>query len=294
MSHAMHADGAGYTIADEERLDFDAVINKTAPLSEYVLYATPISGQETAEIINQMKDLFTGEAVGTATNALIGNIDTSLSKTNSNQFYLGPEAQKNIGNMNTIGEHISDLSNYSSQIDVVQITGLIDQYNSSLSELKHDARRSLLEQAATTFNNKKVEWVDPPITKTYSWKDYEAYAIQMPNDDPEFLAPTENEEYEFEEISFTSEKTDIIRDPDTNEVISYSTLYRRKWKIHKYKKINCNKGFKKIKSPWDPTFEEIEAQFDLVGCPVPYDRNHPQVQACAEKNWEWRNGHYYS
>ena len=102
MSHAMHADVAGSDIPAEERLDFDEVIGRTAPLTEYVLYAVSISKEDTSDIINQMKDLFTGEAVGTATNALIGNIDTSLSKTNSNQFYLGAEAQKNIGNMNAI------------------------------------------------------------------------------------------------------------------------------------------------------------------------------------------------
>lgn len=297
MSHAMHADAAGYDIPAEERLDFDEVIGRTAPLTEDVLYAAAISKEDTSSIINQMKDLFTGEAVGTATNALIGNIDTSLSKTNSNQFYLGAEAQKNIGNMNAIGENITALSNYSSQLDVAEIEGLIQSYNDNLLVLKQDARRCLLEQEANKFNEKKVEWDGFPKTKTYRTEN--GYGVDYggatsPENDTEFhgLIGTDNEVYEYEFVDGSSYNKEIT--DSEGYVVDYVLVGKNTYRIHKYKYIKCNFGTRIIKSPWDPSFEEIEAQFDLVGCPVPYDRTHPQVQSCPDGSW-WRSGgHYYS
>lgn len=300
MSHAMHADVAGYDIPAEERLDFDEVIGRTAPLTEYVLYAVSISKEDTSDIINQMKDLFTGEAVGNATNALIGNIDTSLSKTNSNQFYLGAEAQKNIGNMNAIGENITALSNYSSQLDVAEIEGLIQSYNDNLLVLKQDARRCLLEQAANEFNAKKEEWPDFPKTKTYRIEGGAGVGnngATSPENDTEFrgLIGNDNEVYEYEFVDGTGYWQDL-KDADGNVIPGEGYhVEKNTYRIHKYKYIKCNWGSRVIKSPWDPSFEEIEAQFDLVGCPVPYDRTHPQVLASAESNWGIRRkGHYYN
>jgi len=278
-------------IADNERLSIDSVINKTCGLSEYLLYATPINPEETAAIINNLQDLFKEGAISSTTSGLIQEIDPCLKKTDSTRFYKGEVAQQNINNMTTVGENINTLSSAVNEFDVTEITSLINQYNEALKDLKKDSRKKLLETAANEFNEKHEEWEPYPKTKTYRTNNGMQSYPSYPGEDSEFnycyAEDDHTEEYDYEAIDSGSSQKDI-KDSDGNVVQTineYSTTYR----VHKYKKIKYWDFFKIIQSPFDPSFKEIEAMFDKVGCEVPYDRNNPEIQADKNtgNNWGW-------
>lgn len=276
-------------IPEGERLDIDKVINEEVELGENILYATPISAEETAKAISTLQGLFTENSDAAKTQTLIENINTSLAKTNSTQFYTGTTAKQNINNMIDIKDNIGRLTNYTNQLVVEEITNIINQYNEHLKNLKKNSRRELLEKTADNFNKENHEWDGFPKTKVYEIMDGVAVngGATAPANDPEFeyFTGDQNTRYEYELIDSTS-KDNEIKD-DTGYVASVTTTYTNKYKVHKYKQIKCTNYLSCIQSPWDPTFEEIEAQFEKVGCPLPYNKNNPEIKNDPTKNDSW-------
>lgn len=282
---------ANDSIPAGERLDMKDVIAETVDLGENILYATPISAEETASILNQMKEVFAEGATAKTTQTLIDNLDTNLKSTNSNQFYNGDVAQQNINNMKNLKDDIGHLSNYTESIVVEEITNRITEYNEHLKNLKKNSRRELLEKAAAKFNEENHEWDGFPKKKAYKMRDGYSYdgGPTHPSYDPEFDYTTGDDNTEYVVLvdeSNCSSKEEKICDPQGN-VVQVSYISITGYIIHKYKRIKCTNFLSFIQSPWDPKFEDIEAQFDKVGCKVPYDRNNPEIKNDQTKNNSW-------
>ena len=256
-------------VAEDQMLDIDDVINETCPLTEYTLYATEIS-KSNIGTINSLKEIFSGEGtLPSQTTTMLDEVDPTLSKTNSQRFYSGQTAQNQINNVSDASGNLQGLKSSVENIDVDEISAVIDSYNEHLSNLKRDSRKKLLETAADAFNAKKVEWDGFPKTKTYT-TDGDTYGVgPMYDDNFNYCCETDTEIYEYE-VTNTSSTHEDIKD-DSGMVMSTTYHSSVTYKIHKYKRIKYWNYFKIINSPWDPSFEEIEQLFNKVGEPLPYD-----------------------
>ncbi len=256
-------------VAEDQMLDIDDVINETCPLTEYTLYATEIS-KSNIGTINSLKEIFSGEGtLPSQTTTMLDEVDSTLSKTNSQRFYSGQTAQNQINNVSEASGNLQGLKSSVDNINVDAISAAIDSYNDHLSNLKRDSRKKLLETAADAFNAKKVEWEGFPKTKTYT-TDGDTYGVgPMYDDNFNYCCETDTEIYEYEVTNTNSTREDIK--DDSGMVMSTTYHNSVTYKIHKYKRIKYWNFFKIINSPLDPTFEEIEQLFNKVGEPLPYD-----------------------
>ncbi len=276
---AVHADagGSGKGIENDipvgEELDFDEVINETVSLKKEILYAKPIPAGPVSEAITAIQNLFGAESASTSVNTLIDKLDTYLASTNSDVFYSGEEAQKNIAKMKSIKETIETLAGYSGQIDLAYIEGEIAKYNEHLDNIKLNARRELLEQAAADFNAKNLLYPDYPKYQTCKFA--RGYGSKP------YFNNTDTARYTVTEVSSETKTT------------TGGTYTEVKYEIMKYKQITCTNGIKCLQTWWDPTFEEIEAQFATVGEPLPYEKKYLQLGEGYKDNntWGW-NGEY--
>ncbi len=274
-----------------ERLDIDDVLSGAydGVADANILYAVPIDIEQTINSITQMQDTF--DSYGTQTTELIDNANDVLAKTNSQAFYTGTEAQQNITNITDIGTTISEAGALIKDLAAEEMSSLITQYNEKLIDIKKNVRRQLLEDAAAEFNSENKEWEGYPKTKKYKYRDgwVEGGGAESPMYDSEFnyLMPDDSDTERYDvEIIDSSSTEDPFKDAEGN-IVQMSYIEIRTYKVHKYKQITCTNGFKSIQSPWDPTFAEIEAQFDKVGCKVPYDRNNEQIANDQTKNNKW-------
>lgn len=270
-------------VAEDQMLDIDDVINETCPLTEYTLYATEIS-KSNIGTINSLKEIFSGEGtLPSQTTTMLDEVDPTLSKTNSQRFYSGQTAQNQINNVSDASGNLQGLKSSVENIDVDEISAVIDSYNEHLSNLKRDSRKKLLETAADAFNAKKVEWEGFPKTKTYTI-DGVTYGVgPMYDDNFNYCCETDTEIYEYE-VTNTSSTHEDIKD-DSGMVMSTTYHSSITYKIHKYKRIKYWNFFKIINSPLDPTFEEIEQLFNKVGEPLPYDPS--KINGDVGKANEW-------
>lgn len=270
-------------VAEDQMLDIDDVINETCPLTEYTLYATEIS-KSNIGTINSLKEIFSGEGtLPSQTTTMLDEVDPTLSKTNSQRFYSGQTAQNQINNVLDASGNLQGLKSSVENIDVDEISAVIDSYNEHLSNLKRDSRKKLIETAADAFNAKKVEWEGFPKTKTYTI-DGETYGVgPMYDDNFNYCCETDTEIYEYE-VTNTSSTHEDIKD-DSGMVMSTTYHSSVTYKIHKYKRIKYWNFFKIINSPLDPTFEEIEQLFNKVGEPLPYDPS--KINGDVGKANEW-------
>lgn len=270
-------------VAEDQMLDIDDVINETCPLTKYTLYATEIS-KSNIGTINSLKEIFSGEGtLPSQTTTMLDEVDPTLSKTNSQRFYSGQTAQNQINNVSDASGNLQGLKSSVENIDVDEISAVIDSYNEHLSNLKRDSRKKLLETAADAFNAKKVEWEGFPKTKTYTI-DGVTYGVgPMYDDNFNYCCETDTEIYEYE-VTNTSSTHEDIKD-DSGMVMSTTYHSSITYKIHKYKRIKYWNFFKIINSPLDPTFEEIEQLFNKVGEPLPYDPS--KINGDVGKANEW-------
>lgn len=271
------------TVAEDQMLDIDDVINETCPLTKYTLYATEIS-KSNIGTINSLKEIFSGEGtLPSQTTTMLDEVDPTLSKTNSQRFYSGQTAQNQINNVSDASGNLQGLKSSVENIDVDEISAVIDSYNEHLSNLKRDSRKKLIETAADAFNAKKVEWEGFPKTKTYTI-DGVTYGVgPMYDDNFNYCCETDTEIYEYE-VTNTSSTHEDIKD-DSGMVMSTTYHSSITYKIHKYKRIKYWNFFKIINSPLDPTFEEIEQLFNKVGEPLPYDPS--KINGDVGKANEW-------
>lgn len=272
-------------IADNEMLGIDSVISEDVALSKYVLYATPINEEETTGILNQLIAATTENQAITNTVGMINEIESTLSKTNSSQFYKGDIAQKNIGIMNEVGTDLNDILTSIGEFDISEIKRLVADYNSHLNNIKKNARRELLEKTAEDFNKENLEWEGYPKNKTYTNVDGMSIngGPRNPLEDSELNPKNDNEEFEVDGPISSTSNTKDFKD-DMGNIITQQTTYTNTYKIHKYKRIKCNFGLKHIQTWLDPTFEDIERQFEYVGCELPYDKEHPAIKNDGTKN----------
>lgn len=274
-----------------QQLDIDAVLNESVNRDRYLLYALPLDYEEAYRLITNMKNEFEANAPTSIVKTRIDKIDSTLSKTNSEQFYLGTEAKKNIDNIKYIGELIKGLTNNFNELDIKNLEETINKYNETLKKLKKEVRRELLETAAAKFNAELNEYDGFPKEKKYKFVNGKVV------DDDEAPNPTKATQPAYDSTfnclkddNMTKYKKENLetKNIDTDGNDGYEIIINN-YKIHKYKQITCTSGLEHIQSCWDPTFEEIEAQFRAVGCEIPYDTS---LVANDEKNnaWHWNQG----
>lgn len=241
--------------------------------SKEILYAGYIDSGAVTTAFNSLVDLGAEGGVCKSTSQLITDNDGLMSKTNSNKFYSGTEAQKQFGNMKVIGFKFDQISQYvNNSQELTTMESSIKQYNEKLTELKTDCRKKLLQNEADKFNAEKHEWEGFPKTKTYTYYSYDYSPVTCPEMDSEFdcCCGDNSEQYETEYIS---DSTQTIEEKDDTGYV-YNTYYKYKvtYKVHKYKFIKHWNFFKGWDTWFDPDVDEIEALYAKVGASLPYDK----------------------
>lgn len=240
--------------------------------STEILYSDYIDSASVTTAFNSLVEL--GAEGGLCKNAstLITDNDSLMSKTNSDRFYNGSDAQKHFGNMKTIGfrfDSIADYVNTSEELSLME-SG-IKQYNEKLTKLKANCRKKLLQNEADKFNEAKHEWEGYPVTKVYKYTSYDSYALNNPTEDSsvDFCCGDNSEQYEWELTNSSSNEVNLK--DDTGYVYQTYYEYTDTYVVHKYKYIKHWNFFKNWDTWFDPDISEIEALFAKVGADLPYD-----------------------
>lgn len=242
--------------------------------SKEILYADYIDSAAAVSAFNSLVDLGAEGGLCKNTFELITTNDSLMSKTNSNQFYNGAEAQKQFSNMEQIGFKFEQIAQYvNSSDELSEIENGIKQYNAKLTELKKKCRRKLLQNTAEQFNKEKHEWEGFPKRKTYKYSSDSGSSIIVPPDDPEFnfCVGDNSEEYEWDMVDSSTTREDFK--DDTGMIYHTCYHYKNTYEVHKYKFIKYWNFFKGWDTKWfDPDVEEMEQLFAKVGADLPYDK----------------------
>ena len=311
VTASMMADGGGggkhnstipsiHDSAEGERLDIADVLGGTVELSENIMYATLINPAEINKNIQRIQNHFTANSCGATITEYVDTMEAYLANTNSQQFYTGDVATKNRENMEMVKANVAIINGAINKLDPAEIISIANQYNEKLAGLKEHTRRNLLEEEAKKYNRgdysggKRPEWPGYPIDKYYTYKlvekegwgifndqSYWHNGLSSPYEDSSVdkcnVSDSQTEEFYVENHGKYSSNVSETTDSDGKKIKTTTTKY--KFTVHKYKKITCNYGAERLVMWWDPSFEEIEAQFDKVGWPVPYNRENVQLKA---------------
>ncbi|MDO5394236.1 MAG: hypothetical protein Q4F33_06525 [Mycoplasmatota bacterium] len=238
----------------DEKIKIESVLSGTVTISKDLLYASKIDKEAVSNAIATYKQNISS-AVESGT-SYIDNVTSTLQSTNSKRLYSGEEATKQIGNINLAKENLETIKSNNDLIDETEIENIIDQYNSKLVELKHEARLKLLQQKADEFNAQQNIESEREWTETQS--------------DPMYLSTP------YKETTFTGGvvKSEIkITSGPTYDQNSLS--YTQTVKQIKYKYINYWKWIKG--DHWfnfsDDNAKELEAKFRENGLEIPYDES---------------------
>lgn len=277
MNEEWYVDGGD----DGSKLSMDSIINKTCPLNEYVLYA---EFMDSAPAVSAFENLQTALGEGSNSQLLIDDIaavDTMLSATESNRFYLGEEAQLNITNMHNISETVSSLREKVAAFDTTQLSADISTYNANLAELKKDARRDLLKARVSELNGMNLEYPGYPKTEFFKYdNNYEIHSnsrgYSYDYQSPHFQSITGDNDCEVVETERFNEGANIVdKRADGGEYHEYSWFSVR---YHHYRRVSYSQGiWESFNSFFDTKFTTVEERlhtaFDSanVGDPVPYD-----------------------
>lgn len=140
-----------YEVQDDQKLSIESVLNETTdPGDVSILYASkidPAAAEQTIDdFIANVKS-----SVDSAT-VKIDEIEGILAATQSNSFYSGADAQKNIENMMAAKNNLEYIVTLGNSIDKEGIMSIINLYNEKLSVLKKKCRLKYLQKAADAYN----------------------------------------------------------------------------------------------------------------------------------------------
>lgn len=143
-----------YEVQDDQKLSIESVLNETTdPGDISILYASkidPAAAEQTIDdFIANVK-----YSVDEAT-VKIDEIEGILAATESNSFYSGADAQKNIENMMGAKNNLEYIVTLGNSIDKEGIMSIINLYNEKLSVLKKTCRLKYLQKAADDYNKGK-------------------------------------------------------------------------------------------------------------------------------------------
>ena len=125
---------------------------------ENVLYEEKIDESE----LKQALDEFANE-VNTYVNDCknkIEYIDGELEKTNSDAFYYGGEASKQLNKLTTASQHFDELRNNSFYCECDSIINKVKDYNNKLCDLKWKVRINLCNKRIKQINDKRPASID--------------------------------------------------------------------------------------------------------------------------------------
>lgn len=233
---------------DSQKLSIDSVIKGTCGQTADILYAEFIDTSAIENCINNLTETFDVNSEVNNTNELISNITGNLEKTNSNRFSTGSSAATNINNLNDISTNLTTLIDGVNNIDFEAIKSIAQQYNEKLEELKKDTRIKLLRDAADVWNKAKNIKSETTVYYPSDWPPMNVTAI--------FDSSVVYTEFEYVGVSQQAGTF-------TAAVLEY--------KQKDYKIIKYWDGLKNVHWFKDPGFDEVEAMFDEVGCPLPYE-----------------------
>lgn len=280
---------------ESQSLTIEGVLNGayTEPSTD-ILYAKKIDVDTVLTKIDIIKNMSDSKSEAkTNINNSINKMYEVLSGTDSSKpFYTNTAAQLNIQNMKDIQSEVNNIASISNEINKNEIRSTIDTYNEEMMKLKKNVRDKLLQKAADEFNAQKNEWDGFPIIKTYSTQDGvprrtddNPKGCDSPYNDVRWMDDSDTVEYEFEYLGGNSISKEIP-DAEGNPTGMTTTRSYDRWKIHKYKKITYAKWFKEITSPLDPTYENIEKQFDDVHATLPYVPSKiPKDDSVDQSRW---------
>lgn len=160
-----------YEVQDDQKLSIESVLNETTdPGDVSILYASKIDAAAAEQTIDDF--IANVKSSVDAATVKIDEIEGILAATQSNSFYSGADAQKNIENMMAAKNNLEYIVTLGNSIDKEGIMSIINLYNEKLSVLKKKCRLKYLQKAADKYNEGKHN----PTTVTYT---QEASGIPM-------------------------------------------------------------------------------------------------------------------
>lgn len=240
--------------------------NGVSPCKE-VLYADYIDSDSVVSAFNSLVDLGPG-GICEQTSKLISNNKGLMSKTNSDRFYKGEQAQRQFENMDTIGFRFDQITSYindSGDIDLIKEK--VKQYNTELTKVKNNCRKKMLQTAADAYNAEKNEWPGYPKTKEIK-DEFEGGVEGTIAYSGELGLENNITHYDYECTGMRTVTNEYTEGTLTK--VGYVNYYT--YTIHKYKQIKYWNFFKNW-DPFhlDPDVLELEDLFRQVGATIPYD-----------------------
>lgn len=154
-SQKQETDSSFSSVSNVENASFsiESILGNTYQHVEDILYEDyiPVIDAET----------FGSYATNISTNCenittLVDSIDSILSVTNSDVFYKGTEATKNVKNIKTASDNaVTMKTNVSSETET-NVLSIIKSYNASLKKAKQDVRIELLQKRIKEINGEVV------------------------------------------------------------------------------------------------------------------------------------------
>lgn len=169
-SQKQETDSSFSSVSNIENASFsiESILGNTYQHVEDILYEDyiPVIDAET----------FGSYATNISTNCenittLVDSIDSILSVTNSDVFYKGTEATKNVKNIKTASDNaVTMKTNVSSETET-NVLSIIKSYNASLKKAKQDVRIELLQKRIKEINGEVVaqaseKWIVHNTEKT--------------------------------------------------------------------------------------------------------------------------------
>lgn len=248
------ADGGGGNVS--ALLSMREVIDlNTAEQTPRVLYADTIDADAVSKIIDNLAVVTSEGGLGPSTSTLIRDNDEMMAASNSQRFYTGEVAQAQFTAMEDVNAKLSTLLGNVDAIynNKAAILSSIETYNTRLKELKKECRITLLRNAADRWNlEKHVE----KTKRVYSSPFYPMKETVIGASEYVYSEPT-------------NIQTNQVQTSSDSFAISYTYDYDRIY----YKIIKYWNGLKNISWFKDPGFAEVEAMFEEVGAPLPYNKN---------------------
>ena len=137
----------------ESSFSIESVLGNTYPHVADILYEEYIPVVNAETFGSYTRDISTNCENITS---LVDSIDSILSVTNSDVFYKGTEASKNVKNMKiSSGDATTMKTNVSSETET-NVLSIIKSYNASLKKAKQDVRIELLQKRIKEINGEVV------------------------------------------------------------------------------------------------------------------------------------------
>ena len=155
--NSLHSSNQADIIFDDslkQKISMKSILNETYDINDdTILYEEKIN-EENSSLFSTFKE--GSESGSDSIISSINEINSILKETNSERFFSGVEAQKEIKKIATLNENIGIFKNRFSSIENSTFRNKIEEYNDKLNKLRTKTRLNLLKKKITEINLKNI------------------------------------------------------------------------------------------------------------------------------------------